>query len=89
MANILTSQGSVESAKKACLATQKCLVSSIETLRGKYEAAGVGWQDAKYKELGTVINSATKAMSEPLRELSDCMSSLDDLMAIIAEYEGA
>ena len=89
MASVSTSHSAIEMAKKACAAAQKCLHTSINTLQSKYSAAGSGWQDNKYKELGEVIGTATKAMKEPIGDLQKSISDLVVLQAIIAEYEEA
>ncbi len=88
MAEVSTSYGAIESAKKICSDASKCLTDASGSLEKKYKAAGDGWQDQKYHELGQIVAAAVDAMGTPIDGLNESIKSLAALQQIIEEYEG-
>ena len=63
------------------------LNSTASTLQGKYQAAGSGWKDSKYAELGGIISECINSLRGPIDGLANTQSTLSSLLAIISEYE--
>lgn len=58
-----------------------------KALSTKYQAAGSQWRDAKYQQLGGVVNECTTALQRPVGELEACMTRLNALLKAIEAYE--
>ena len=53
------------------LKNMRTSISSIETTRSsvkmKYQQLGIGWNDKKYDELGTIVKDCNKALNDILQ----------------------
>ncbi|MCD8040203.1 MAG: hypothetical protein LUF82_01660 [Clostridia bacterium] len=86
MANVDVSLSAVQSAMSQCVAAATELQNAAKNLQSMYSAAGSGWKDSKYKELGAIVETCNAALKEPVSRLGDCYRKLSDLQKIIEEY---
>ena len=89
MADVDVTRSAVQKAMQSCVAAATELQNATRKLKAQYDAAGSGWKDSKYKELGSIVSECTAAMKEPISQLGDCHTTLGQLDAILAEYESA
>ena len=85
--NVNVNKGAVSKAMTSCVQGAQEIKSAISNLKNSYAAAGSGWKDSKYKELGEIVEECISALAGPMAQLSDCYSTLEELLAIIEEYE--
>ena len=89
MAGVDVTRGDVQHAMSACVAAANELQSASQKLNQQYAAAGAGWSDSKYRELGSIVSECNAAMKSPVSQLGDCYKSLGELDQYLAEYESA
>ncbi|MBQ6980327.1 MAG: hypothetical protein IJQ07_06750 [Clostridia bacterium] len=89
MANVDVTLGAVQKAKKSCVDAAKELNAAAKNLAEKYAAAGNGWKDSKYRELGDIVKTCNDAMKSPMAQLQECHQTLAELESIIIEYQNA
>ena len=89
MANVDVSKAAIQTAMKSCVSAAKELQEAAKNLKTQYDAAGSGWKDAKYKELGSIVTECNVALRNPISQLEDCYKVLDELYKIIGIYETA
>ena len=89
MANVDVTRNSVQKAMLSCVAAATELQNATRKLKQQYSAAGAGWKDSKYKELGSIITECTSAMQDPISQLGECHATLQKLDGLLAEYESA
>lgn len=70
----------------------KTAIHELETasrdMKRSYQQAGSsGWKDKKYAELGGIVEECCSALTKPIADLQQCMSSLQDMLTAIDEYE--
>ena len=87
MRNVNTSSHAIREAIDICVRTLKALRSISLKLRGKYVVAGNDWNDAKYQQLGDIINECTSSFDKFARDLDGCPTLLSDMARFIREYE--
>lgn len=80
--------GSVSKAISFCGQAVDALNNTSQALMSKYQAAGGGWKDAKYNELGGIVNEAISALRSPISELENCKGTLQQVLSAIGDYEG-
>jgi len=80
--------GSVSQAIQICTQASEALTRTIQDLQSKYQAAGSGWKDAKYAELGSIVNECVQALSRPISDLGACQQTLRSVLQAIQDYEG-
>lgn len=56
-------------------------------MRSKYQAAGSGWRDKKYAELGDIVQESVGALVQMQKTLSFAEQNLNRLLREIQEYE--
>lgn len=61
---------------------------AIITINNGYRNLGAEWKDAKYKELGKIVDSCTKELVKVRDEFSKAFEKLRQLYEFILEYEG-
>ena len=61
---------------------------AIITINNGYRNLGAEWKDAKYKELGKIVDSCTKELVKVRDEFSEAFEKLRQLYEFILEYEG-
>lgn len=89
MASVDVSRAAIQKAMQSCVQAANELQNAAKKLKSQYDAAGNGWKDSKYKELGSIVSECNDAMKDPISKLGDCYKSLNDLDKIIEEYETA
>lgn len=89
MASVDVTRSAVQKAMSSCVAAATELQKASRNLNQKYAAAGSGWKDSKYKELGTIVAECNDAMKDPIAQLGDCHKTLSDLDKILEAYESA
>ena len=89
MANVNVTRTAVNRASHACVDAATELRNASKEMLRKYVAAGSGWSDAKYKEVGEIVNQCNEAMKAPISQLSSCYQTLQTLSRIIEIYENA
>lgn len=66
-------------------------ISSIKTTRSsvkmKYQQLGIGWNDKKYDELGTIVKDCNKALNDILQIMVRAEKYVASLATSIQEYE--
>ncbi len=78
---------SVSKAITICVQAVEALDRTSQALMSKYQAAGSGWKDAKYKELGAIVSEAVSALRNPIGELQNCQGTLQQVQSAISDYE--
>lgn len=87
MANVSVEKVAVTSAISLCKQSIQQFNQASKSLSTKYQAAGGTWKDAKYKQLGSIVNDCTTALNKPIKELQDCVTKLNALLKAIEGYE--
>lgn len=70
-----------------CQTSAHELESAAKALEQSYQSAGEGWNDEKYRQLGTVISSCTSALRSPISSLQSCEGRLNQLLKAVEAYE--
>lgn len=89
MAGVDVTRSAVQRAMSSCVAAATELQKATRNLNQKYAAAGNGWKDAKYKELGSIVAECNAAMKDPVAQLGECHKTLGELDKILEAYETA
>lgn len=89
MAGVDVTRGAVQKAMSSCVAAANELQTASRNLNQQYAAAGSGWKDSKYKELGEIVRECNEAMRNPVTQLGDCYKTLSELDKILEVYENA
>ena len=87
MANAAVTGEALGKASKLCQQSIQSLSKASQNLQQKYAAAGSGWKDSKYSQLGGIISECRSALGQPVEQLNDCIATLQDLMSHVSEYE--
>lgn len=80
--------GSISRAINLCNQATEYLQREISTLQSKYDAAGSGWKDEKYAQLGAIVSDCVQNLQKPIKGLTSCRETLQQISAALAEYEG-
>ena len=89
MAGVDVARSVVQKAMSSCVAAATELQKASRNLNQQYAAAGAGWKDGKYRELGSRVTECNNAMKAPIAQLGDCHKTLSELDKILAAYESA
>ena len=89
MAGVDVTRSAVQQAMSSCVAAANELQKATRNLNQQYAAAGSGWKDGKYKELGNIVAECNAAMKDPVAQLGDCYKTLSELDKILEAYESA
>lgn len=84
---VSTSSDAINKAIMKCESVEEYLRDQSSRIQKQYNAASSGWSDAKYKEVGSIINEAISALQAPLKELKGHKATLRDLKKKVDEYE--
>ncbi len=84
---VATGSSYLQGGIKVCDVCVSSLTQASSSLNSGYQAAGSGWQDSKYRELGQIVNECCQALTKPITELNSCRASLERLLAAVQEYE--
>jgi len=87
MANAAVTSEAIGKASKLCQQSIQSLNKASQNLQQKYAAAGSGWKDNKYAQLGSIISECRSALGQPIEQLNGCIASLQDLGIAVSEYE--
>ena len=87
MPGVSVESAAVESAISLCRQSIQQFNKASDDLNRKFQAAGTSWKDSKYQQLGGIVNECTRALSNPIKQLEECMTSLNALHKAIVEYE--
>lgn len=87
MANAAVTNEALGKASKLCQQSIQSLSKASQNLQQKYDAAGSGWKDSKYAQLGGIIAECRSALGQPVEQLNDCIATLQGLMSHVADYE--
>ena len=72
------------------LKNMRTSISSIETTRSsvkmKYQQLGIGWNDKKYDELGTIVKDCNKALNDILQIMLQAEKYVASLAKSVQEY---
>lgn len=75
------------------LKNMRTSISSIETTRSsvkmKYQQLGIGWNDKKYDELGTIVKDCNKALNDILQIMLQAEKYVASLAKSVQEYDPA
>lgn len=63
------------------------LDKTSSNLLRQYKELGNTWKDNKYKEFGDIVNNCCISLKKPLGEMEKAVAYLNELSAIIEEYE--
>jgi len=89
MADVNVTRSAVKKAMSSCVAAANELKNASQNMIRQYQAAGTGWKDSKYAELGSIVSECNNAMKEPVNQLQGCYQTLGQLDAILEAYENA
>lgn len=70
-----------------CKKTIEQYKQTSQYLKKQYLNAGTTWRDQKYNQLGLVLKDCTAAMHSPVKELEECVYSLNEILRAIEKYE--
>jgi prefoldin subunit 5 len=87
MANAAVTAEAISKSVQLCQRSIQSLSSASQKLQQKYAAAGSGWKDSKYAQLGNIITECQNALKQPIEQLNGSIASLQDLSAAVSEYE--
>lgn len=87
MANVSVEKAAVTRAISLCEYSINEFDRTSHDLKRMYEMAGANWRDAKYQQLGGIVNDCTTALTKPVEELGDCITTLRALLREIEAYE--
>lgn len=87
MASVDVTRAAVQRAMTSCVAGANELQKATKKLNQQYAAAGSGWKDSKYKELGSIVAECNAAMKDPVAQLGECYKTLSELDKILEAYE--
>lgn len=87
MANVSVEKSAVVKSIALCNRTIQHYKQTAAYMEKQYREAGNGWHDAKYAQLGAVVNDCTTALKSPVAELEDCLRKLNELLKAIERYE--
>ena len=87
MANVSVDKAAVTRAITLCEYSINEFGKTSHDLKRTYDMAGAGWRDAKYRQLGGIVNDCTTALTEPVEGLRDCIMTLKALLKEIEAYE--
>lgn len=84
---VATGSTYLQGGMKVCDVCVSSLTQASSSLNSGYQSAGSGWQDAKYRELGQIVNECCQALTKPISDLNGCKASLAQLLRAVQEYE--
>lgn len=87
MANVSVEKAAVTRAISLCEHSINEFDRTSRDLKRTYDMAGAEWRDAKYQQLGGIVNDCTIALTKPIQELGDCITTLKALLKAIEAYE--
>lgn len=87
MANVSVKKTAVTRAISLCEHSINEFDRTSHVLKRTYDMAGANWRDAKYQQLGGIVNDCTVALTKPIEELGDCITALKALLREIEAYE--
>ena len=87
MASAAVSAQALGNSSKLCQKSIQSLSKASQNLQQKYVAAGSGWKDSKYAQLGGIIAECRSALGQPVSQLNECVATLQQLMSRVSEYE--
>jgi len=87
VSNVSTSSRAIRDAIDICVRSIEILRSTTTGLRGKFVAAGADWNDAKYQQLGDIVNECGSAFEKAIRDLDGCLVPLSNMERFVQEYE--
>jgi len=70
-----------------CQQAIESLSRASQKLQDRYTAAGAGWKDSKYAQLGGVVSDCRTALGEPVDQLNSCINTLQELLGRVGDYE--
>ena len=87
MATAAVTREAISKAVGLCQQSIESLNKASQGLQQKYQAAGQGWKDSKYAQLGGIVTECRSALGKPVDQLQSCIASLQDLASAVSEYE--
>ena len=87
MSGVSVEAAAVAGAISLCQQSIQQFNKASDDLNKKYQAAGTSWKDSKYQQLGGIVRECATALSNPIKQLEECVKSLAALQKAIAEYE--
>lgn len=87
MANVSVEKAAVSGAIALCEHSISEFGRTAQDLKRMYDTAGASWRDAKYQQLGGIVNVCTSALGKPVDELRGCITTLQALLREIEAYE--
>ncbi|MBQ6980314.1 MAG: hypothetical protein IJQ07_06685 [Clostridia bacterium] len=87
MSEVEVNSESISKLIKLCIASQSELEKTTTNLQKQYKELGSTWKDKKYKDFGDIIDKCCNVLKQPLIELKQCETFLQQLFRIISEYD--
>lgn len=87
MSNVSTSLEELKNQFNIMKAGASATDSARKKLLLQYQQLGIKWKDAKYKELGTIINESNQALRNIEKTLLNGQKELLKIINIVQEYE--
>jgi hypothetical protein len=88
MSRVNTNSQAIREAIDICVKAIEMLRSTNKKLRGNYVAAERDWNDAKYQQLGEIVNKCGSSFDKAIRGLDGCLVPLSSMAKFVQEYEG-
>lgn len=63
------------------------LRSTAQSLQNSYKNASSGWKDENYAKLGGIIEECIEALKQPIPDIEDSMSTLNEMLSIMEDAE--
>lgn len=87
MNNVSTSSKMIIDAISLCNGAIQTLSATQRKMQSDYHSAESEWSDAKYRQLGEIVNDCSKEISQTIEELNRCLVPLKAMEQHIREYE--
>lgn len=88
MANVSVESHAISGGIGCCKTSIHELQSAASQLKKGYQQAGAGgWKDQKYAALGSIVEECCSALTQPIGELENCITKLQDLLSATRAYE--
>lgn len=87
MAGVSVEKAALLGAISLCNESINNFQKTSSVLSKKYQSAGSDWRDNKYTQLGTIVNECNTALNQPVKQLQECITKLNELLKAVDEYE--
>jgi len=87
MSSVILNSDTIDDSISICNDLIEMLSALQSDLQSKYRGLGSDWKDAKYQQLGDIVNECSSSIRKTLDELRHCLKPLRDIKKVINDYE--